>query len=706
MMSTRLSFNPFRYMAFQIRENLWLTFVLGLLYVLICPVVMYLMVSSRLANEYAGGNMEQMALLHEQLAQSIHMDSWSILYPAAMASGVMLAMVLGGYLKSKREVNFYHSLPVKRSQWMLTQIGTGFAIHTIVMVVTLLLFIVVAHVLVPGSLIRDGLLVLHFLQVEMFFLVSFLLTMLAGQLTGNFLAQLAMSLVLQLWVLVTAATLMAVFASQFSTFAGIPWLTGMTHWSLPSLFVHYAGDMNTSYMHGLAPKQWAGLLAVGVAAFAAAMALYRRFPSERVSDTLIYERAALPLKLFFLFCGPLLVGTMFSESAGNRLIAFLLGFIISGVLIHVVIEMAFNKSVRTLHKHLPSTLIILVLAFLFFMGCRTDITGFNRYVPQPEAIKEVSVSALYFEFDKSGYPIPADANAMISNDETIRLVHQLAQTLVENHVDRVTPSFDNNQLYGYAGTVPFQNIGLTYRLDNGKTVNRTYTVPQDAIKDEARALYNDAVYKQFIWQPIFDASLDQIKTLSLTPRSFGSDDMGRWGVVLYGEGATVSKENGNRLLAALKQDLSDRRFEDLNSDALAQVEVVMANPQNPNVAYPMYLFVYPSDTHVVAVMEDLRRDGDLKTDDDVFTEDMITEVGLMRRKPIAEGVEYEPVMVTTDLVTMKEWLYNRSVGRNRTTEIGVTYDTDFVFSIRKADGTEVLRNILAGHVPEVANHGE
>lgn len=711
MTSTRSSFNPLRYIAYLIREHLWLTFLLTGFYVLIGPVPLYLMLTSRLASGVYDQATPEMVQLQNQMAQMIHVESWLNLYVAAMAAGVVLAMVFGSYLKSKQQVNFYHSLPIRREQWLGSHVAAGFTVHTIVVGITLLMYFLVAYLLVPtgsSGIIRDGMFVMHFVQIELFFLTSFLLTTLAGQLTGNHLAQLAMTFVLQLFMLIIAATFMAVFSTQLSTFVGLAWLEDLTYWSLPSLFVHYTTQMQDLSAPWMTVKQWGGLVSVGILTFALSLFLYRRFPSERVSETLIYPKTAMPLKWFFLFCGPLLIGSLFAEATSNRFIAFLIGFVISGVLLHVVIEIAFHKSVHTVRKHIPSTAIILVVAFLFFMGCRADVAGFNRYLPETEDIEGVSVQAMYFVNNQYGPSPMLDRDVAINHPESIQLVHELAEALVENHLDHPNAAQQIGAPNGQEYTSE-ETVQIKYRLKNGSTVQRRYVVPRDAIQSETEALYNDAGFKHFLWQPIFDANVDQISHLAITPRDFNADmetGSGRWTTVLKGYGATTEEMRANQLLAALKQDLAERSTADLDSDALALVEIVLPIPNMPQQTNTLHVNIYAGDTRVLKVLDEMSAQGEVATEDDIFLATGIREVRLMRKQPEGQSYSLEIVGATSDPETMQEWLTNRGISDARMAEFGASIDDDYVFSVMKTYGVELIRNIKAGEVPEVVDHGQ
>lgn len=695
MTSIRSSFNVIGYMGKLLRQSLWLVLVLGLSYLLIGPLPVYLIVSQGLKS--IAQLPEGAATTMQMVDNTVHYGGWVSLYIAAIFAGLMLALIFSYYTKSKKQVNFYHSLPVKRHTLLGTHILVAIMIHTLVLFFALLCYLAISHGLLESSMIREGLFLKHFMQIELFFLASFALTLLAGMLTGNPGAQVAMAAVLQLGLLAIAVVLYILCDTSFDTFHSLDLLDNLMHWSLPSLLV--MSGLDSGGVFSFTSKELLGLIGVIVLAFALSFILYSRFASERVGDTLTFKGTSLPLKAFFLFTAPLFVG-MVTREAGDALLGFIIGFVLAGLLTHILCEMAFQQNVWAGRTKWFSSVVILVAVFAFYLVMDKDLIGFDSYVPDQEQVlaADISLDNLALGSGNRDSESLGIERESITDPDAIQEIIALSEVCANAHRE-----IDENYVTMGAEEKNDANITLIYSLKNGREVAREYHVPREAVMGNYAALYDKDAVQDYLWGHLLKMELGQnLLDLDFTPRSFIG--AGTFYNTIYGTHANGTYANGSqdpevkanmkRLLAAYKQDLGDREYAQVRKSSVVGMMDFYYRSQVPHMTgVPQQYYVYSCDKRTLAVLEDFYQKGIMPSEEAALESVGIAKVQVMERHPEKDTVVQE----ASDMATIKDWLINRSVSGY--TNAFADLEASNYFYVELRDGTTATFDILKDKLP-------
>jgi len=201
-------------------------------------------------------------------------------------------------------------------------------------------------------------------------------------------------------------------------------------------------------------------------------------------------------------------------------------YLLFALLGYIVAEMLLRKSFKILdsYKGFLWYSFILIVALL---GVRLDVFGYEKYVPNMNEVAAVSLN-LYADFENN------DNYAVLDEEENISKIIDLHKNILEDkNINIVKDS------YRYQ-----EDIGICYKLNNGKVVKRSYTVPDDKYTKKLNEIYDS---KEYIisTNSIFDYELDDIYSARISNSLLGNDVH-----VLVN-----SKEEIEKLFNAVKEDV-------------------------------------------------------------------------------------------------------------------------------------------------------
>ena len=201
-------------------------------------------------------------------------------------------------------------------------------------------------------------------------------------------------------------------------------------------------------------------------------------------------------------------------------------YLLFALLGYIVAEMLLRKSFKIWdsYKGFLWYSFILIVALL---GVKLDVAGYERYVPNMDEVVAVSLN-LYADFESN------DNYAVLDEEENINRIINLNKNILEDkELNLVKDS------YRYK-----EDIGICYKLNNGKIVKRSYTVPDDKYTKKLNEIYDS---KEYIisTNTIFDYELDDIYSARIFNTLLGSE--------LYV--LVNSKVEIDKLFTAVKEDV-------------------------------------------------------------------------------------------------------------------------------------------------------
>ncbi|MBR6536213.1 MAG: hypothetical protein IKT67_03355 [Lachnospiraceae bacterium] len=591
-MTSRSSF--FKLLKEDLRQRLWTIILAAIVFVLPVPIYIAMEISS--SRGFGTGMLDHFAI---RLAEPMSYNSaWMIMVTIC---GAFICAVSGfGYLFSKKKVDFFHSLPVKRETLFAVRYINGVLIYLVPYVVMALVSILI--ITVTGNM-----------RAVVFFVV---LKGLAVHLLGYL-------------AIYTTFILCVTFVGNFVVFCAVSgWVFGITpivlliyNWFEEQFFntYTYMGDALNERLHSLrflCPEyfyiySWNGR-EVGVAfvllqelAFVAVLTVitllvYKARPSDGAGKAIAFPILKPVIRISVELLAGALIGMLFHEAADRSYGVpgwMIFGAILGVVICHMLIQSIFYFDVRKCFADKTSLGVVAVVAVAFVLVMRYDTFGYDKYLPKEKKLESVAIDITGLDTYRNNYKY--DGSYMNYTDE----VYEMELT----DIDAVYPYLESlvadNEYYwklrerGAATTVT--RVEVTYRLENGKTVYREYRVPE--IRENLFApVFESMEYKEVHYSDVYSVpenileSITAVHAMNTQLMNLSTGERTEFMAIVRRELAAQSlKEKLNTLpVAVLNLQFVSYRVQ-YDSDGM---------PYDNSRVYKVELPVYPSFTETLAFL--------------------------------------------------------------------------------------------------------
>ncbi|WP_346704829.1 hypothetical protein [uncultured Agathobaculum sp.] len=535
---TSKSFSSKGLLGDSLRRNLW-GFVLGgvgFFFSLLLPVLM----TMQRALETRAHQLQQYPDLVDQDWQSALSAVSSLLgggNPFVKTTFVVMAIVCGvamfAYLHARQKVDFYHSLPISRTQLFVNNYLTGviFAVSTYVVMLAIALactFAMGFGAAVDWSAIGGA--VLSHLIV---FLLLYALTVLTTVVCGNT----VIALLLLAWVMLSPMLVYMLYSGLCNKFYQTYTMQSVNMkavFHLSPLVQFFSLDgLHYERVEYVEQTSALGLLlvylVVAVAVTVLSWYLFRIRKSERAGVALAFMPAKLPIKVYMCLVMGVAFGLVFNMIAGD--FWFWVGLVLGTVLFHWIVEMIYAFDFHAIFAKPVHLAAILVVLFAGTLCMKFDVTGYDTWLPDRNSIQAVSISG--------------SAEEKLTGADNIDAVYQLAE---------MGTQVNQGALYEEGN---YRGLTLRFWL-SGRTAMRYYLLPDN---EEVNALCNQVYFSEEykrVALPLFQVDLDQQNAENRYSLDIYTNESG------YGVASTLNDWNGIRqILAALQEETLARTENDL-----------------------------------------------------------------------------------------------------------------------------------------------
>lgn len=508
MTSKNLFFNL---MKEDLRRRLWTLILASIVFFFCLPVATIMLLQHYLSPSRVNAVFDRAKWLAE-VSESMGRyfgNSYNILLLLTAVVGAMICAVSGyAFLHSKKQVDFYHSLPVKRETIFFVHFIDGILIYLVPYTVCMLLswLICLLFGVMGGKLLLMSLggLLLYFIV----FLSFYLFAVLATLLTGKMIITLFGIVVLVLYVPMVRVLISAYKDSFLETIynhssaSGIGsriarWLSPITQYRW--IAEHYKDGGISFVVSLLCFAFFAALL------LAACVFLYKKRKSEKagtamafaVSEPIIRILIAIPVGLGF---GIILLMIQYQTSGPFAYFWLCFGAALGAFLAHGIIESLYQFDVKKCLTHKLQLLGTIAVTMVIALSIFCDWFHFDSYLPQKEEIKTMAINCSrltnyqdYYEdgsyVDGMGYTI--EHMALESFDAAYEIARLCSRHTAETRADSD---------FSWPADSYLVNIVVKYELRNGRTVYRQYSYDAYEIMDLLAELYREEEYKKQTYQ--------------------------------------------------------------------------------------------------------------------------------------------------------------------------------------------------------------
>ncbi len=512
-----------------INRTLWTSLVVLPFYAayFILGVIMMVSRSINYANIY---HQSEEALYIDKLnAVSNVVGFGSIAWLLVIGTAVMFALQGFSYVFNTSQLDFYLSQPTTRAQRIkrnyFNAFGTFLSIYVGTEVIALLIGAVMGAV--NGNVLLSAL--LETVRAFVLFFAFYNMTVLAVMLSG--------SLPIAILLTIGFTFISVMISGEIAIFKGIffatynsdePFVTYLSPiYDRIMAMADYVGirqingyilrdDFIGHSLEAIIDKEF-DILIVGVIAFVFVLIFARLRRAEWAGKSI----PLLPFRWFIKVIGSALVGIgsgyfvyiMYSSVWNTRLYVMMcaimvLATIFTGCIIEVILE----GNIRRMFKGMAQTIMAIAIVILVFVIYRGDLLGFDSFVPEPSKVESCAIlngerTFNYYSGMMSGNDFSAAQYMEIKDVDSFI---EIAKVGMEAQKQRK----DNEQSGYYIDTG--YNLGILYRLKNGKDVYRYITVPYGTVDDALDKVVSSEEYKTGNFEVFHDDRIREADALALS----------------------------------------------------------------------------------------------------------------------------------------------------------------------------------------------
>ena len=589
----------FKLVLDEARRNLWALAlsVLGFLFAGPLPLLVYLQ------RELQEADREGVA--HAEIVKKLTENFYSLFRNDFPRLGMIIMAILCGvalfrFLHDRRQVDFYHALPIRRERLFWVRFSAGILLVFPAYLFTRLVSLAVIAGMGYGSAIQWGdVLTAVGLDVLAFFLMysfSILCTVLCGNtfFTVALLFAVLLSLTPVLWIY-------CAFANWF-----YPAFRAMDDIEMFSPLVVCLATEDLKYM---VPH-----LIAAAAALALSFVLFRRRRSERAGTALAFKPLQLPLKVYVCVVGGLGFSCILNSIGmySNGGIWLFLFTAVGAAVLHCVMEIIYQADFRALFRKPQVLAAVTVVSLLLTAGLKADILGYSKWLPAEEQVKRIALDRLQTSFDTDAHhfanlPLYDLTLSEDTNPETKQALLRLAEIGTQN-LDIASTDFFRQEAYD-ALSEQLKRIGgcysfdIYYTLSGGRSATRRYSIP---ITDENTALLEQVLYSEYYLRGHNAFFAYEAKKAELAEK--GETQKGRiefWdarrGTLVY---TLRDADKLQRLTETLKADLLESDPRQLAREgAAAKLQFAIVTGDNERL-YDYPVMIYPSYQRTLALMQE------------------------------------------------------------------------------------------------------
>lgn len=606
-MTSKNSF--FNLLKEDIRRRLW-TVILAALVFFGTFVVAFTMV---LQNYYDSFSKAYTDSTYAERLSAFLCNNFYGFYPwfmlVAMVGAVICAMSGFAYLHSKKQMDFYHSLPVKRETLFLVRFVNGVFIYAVPYLIGLLYTYLLCAVygVMTAKILACSLFffLVHLMGYLVMYLVGILAMMLTGKLLISFLGFAVLNVYVPAMVGLFEVLKESFFITNYGTGTDFQEIMMGTRWLSPaSYYICLLMKLDNETVNFF--LEFVCFLLLAAALFGINLWLYKLRASEKADTAMAFKITEPIVRIMITIPVGTLAGVLFlmlqyDNGRSSSVLWLVFGSVLGAVLCHGGIEALYSGDIRKCLAHKSQLLLSVAVTIFLPLAFLYDFFGYDTYLPKKNEIASVALVNRDLRFEGSYY----DENGWNSSQRyalenmeltEIDAVYELAEILAGDiQKNRMNRLFGN---YGYTslenGTkVRTTEIVIQYTLKNGSKVSRYYECNYYSVLDLLEQIYNNEEYKTAA-NPVFG-----LLKYGYTPTS----------ITCYAptNGTSVKLvKNCQTILETYRDELLAMDFDELkNSCAIGQLEVSF-EVGNGNATYggSSVLLVYPSMTKTLALLKE------------------------------------------------------------------------------------------------------
>lgn len=418
------------------------------------------------------------------------------------------------YLHSRKKVDFYHSMPVRREILFIIKYMNGLLIYLIPYIINVILCIIILQVN-------------HYMNIEvfaitisaiginlLFYSLIYTIVIIAVMLTGNIVISFMGSAVFLLYGIMLMGVRDMYFTEFFTNFYSRDSKT--MEWISPIImYINIANQISFSTNYALLGKIF-GVLIVTLLLIGFAIFLYKKRPSEAATKAMAFKYSRPVIKFFIVIPVSLMGGLIFkqiSNSGSNGW--FIFGLIFSLIISYAIIEIIYHFDIRSAFYSKKQLLICAGIIAGVVCIFQFDLFHYDSYIPKKSSIESMSVAISGLD-DNIQYYQPGGNNLSSRNKYMDGVRYQLnymkltdfepAYDLAKIGIEQTDQSLNND------GQDIYYTYNVKYSLNSGREVYRTYRFRIGENTELLKDIYESPAFKE-VHYPIYKIKAEAIGSI-------------------------------------------------------------------------------------------------------------------------------------------------------------------------------------------------
>ena len=426
-----------------------------------------------------------------------------------------LVMAMSGfsYLYSKKKVDMYHSLPVKREVLYFIKIINGI----LIVLIPFIICEIVASLLIlanTGEIIVITSALWSIAEWTLLFIMSYFLTVFSIMLTGNMLIGILACGFFSFYFPLISLVLKGYQSTFFDTYYTSGFIIENVLPNMSSFML----------MFNIFELKWLTRIIIVILASIAFLFinlfLYKKRASEAAGKSVSFNVIKLPIKSMMVIFMSILMYLLGYEVMNDSIGWGLFGLIVSGAITHCVMEIIYNQDFKKIFAKKIELLVLIIISIFIAAAFQFDIFGYDSYIPSASQIKSTAVISNLLESNSEQYynkveitdgyynysfvDVDYASDSKVEADLIKKMDIQNEDAVLELARQGIEAAKYDLELYGN-----FDKVLISYKLKNGRTVGRVYYVDLDQSTSGLSSIYADESYKKSIY-PILSENPEKI----------------------------------------------------------------------------------------------------------------------------------------------------------------------------------------------------
>lgn len=413
-----------------------------------------------------------------------------------------LVMAMSGfsYLYSKKKVDLYHSLPVKREVLYFIKLINGI----LIVVIPFIICGIVASLLAIANTGKISVLIAAIWAIAewtLLFILSYFLTVFSIMLTGNMLIGILACGFFSFYFPLISLVLKGYQSTFFDTYYTSGFIIENVLPNMSSFMLMF-NIFELKWLTRIIIVILASIVFLFINLF-----LYKKRASEAAGKSVSFNVIKLPIKSMMVIFMSILMYLLGYEVMNDSIGWGLFGLIVSGVITHCVMEIIYNQDFKKIFAKKIELLVLIIISIFIAAAFQFDIFGYDSYIPSASQIKSTAVISNLLESNSEQYynkveisdgyyndsfvDVDYASDSKIEADQINKMDIQNKDAVLELARQGIEAAKYDLEMYGN-----FDKVLISYKLKNGRTVGRVYYVDLDQSTSGLSNVYADESYKK------------------------------------------------------------------------------------------------------------------------------------------------------------------------------------------------------------------